>query len=168
MAFTWTRNIGATSTGSTSTTQFQVLAHTFEAGANVTVRRFIFDWHLDLEDPDNLVIVWADCKFGLGVQITTASSGTPPAPVNGPLENPNFAWWWWECPDYEPFFQSTDPDLGSFYRGHGRIDSATNHLINNEVNTSIWLVGNLFDVDATFSTVLLSSGSQILYAPQGA
>lgn len=168
MAFTWYRNYGETTSASSSTLRLSIPATTFEAGADLTVRRFIFDWTLDISDTANLYVEYGRAPFGLGVQITTASSGSPPTPGAGPLASLTAPWWWWGQPTYNLEFANDLPAETTYWRGSGRIDSNTNHLIDNSVNTTVWLTMNLFDLDGNFDSCRLGMGSQILTAPQGA
>lgn len=150
------------------TARFYVRAATFDAGANLTVRRFIFDWEIDITDESNAYTVYANAKLGIGVTYTTADSGTPPDPAAGPLEEPDYPWWYWSMPGYSgiPWQAAVLPE--PFLKGSGRIDTTINHTIDNTVNTSVWLVGNLFDGDSIYDFVWLSSGSQILTQTTGA
>lgn len=165
-SFTWAR--GHNRSGiSTGTADYQALSlTTFTASAD-TVRRVIVDWDYLLLNSSGTPDISFTVPTAVGLALTTAGSGDPPAPTAGPLTNPDGPWWYWQGAPWRPigpYGGSGDLIDGS----DGRIDRENNTSIDPTVNTTLWLVAEALDGSVVFSNTYLTAYYQVLYAPTGA
>lgn len=132
----------------------------------VTVRRIILDWDLHLAGPVDQYPTSYTVPAGLGLIVTSSSSGTPPTPSDGPLTSPGDAWKWTEGIAWRPIYYNGSQLLDG--GASGRIDrNGSDFLIPGTSNNTLWLCTEVYNNPTALDYVQLVTEWQVLTSPTG-
>lgn len=139
-----------------SSQEYIVLPIYTTSGVAQTIRRIIVDWDSSLTSSTVANSTNYAYRAGAGLTFTTAPAGTTPAtPTQGPITDPNGAWWWWQGAVYTPRLPSIS---GSYILSSvGRIDTDTNRSILSTNETTVWFMveasGTATDFQGLFANI---------------
>ena len=141
----------------------------FVPGDDVTVRRVIIDWGVDLLSGDRTGTINSGAAGTLGLSCFTSGDSTPAPPGVGPAADPTADWLWWEGVWYtNPYDTPVDSGATSgVFSANGRIDRKVNTTMDNEAYSPWYLTFELDDSGNKWETWDLIVWWQILYAHIG-
>jgi len=138
----------------------------FVPGDDVTVRRMIIDWGIDLISSTDGGTVNSDAQVTLGLQSYSESAMLPGPPGHGPGTHPEDAWSWWQGAWYTNAYGFSL--LGSNPAGvmtcNGRIDKSTPKEMDNTLYTSWYLTAEIDDPHPWWNSWQFVCWAQTLYA----
>lgn len=166
MAFTWTRSRVGGSAGDGTAELLSLGLAVYPPGTPTTIRRIIIDWGMDVLSGAETGTVNTKSPFTLGLTYTTGSTDTPAGPTFGPATEPFGFWPWWQGIWYTNAYGfTTDVGAAGAMTATGRIDRKNPTDMPADVYTKWWLVFEMQDVDAFWSSYAAQCWYQILTAP---
>lgn len=166
--FTWKRGRAGLSSASATDTILANQLGQYAPGAATTVRRVIVDWGIDLFAVDRTGQVNSNCPITLALYAGQSDTDTPTPPDFGPNDNPDLGWWWWQGAWFSnPYISPTEGEENGVFSANGRIDMKISHDLIDSLYTTLWLVSEILDVDAGWTTFKQIAWWQQLSAPTG-